>query len=994
MKRSAAALAVVVSGAVAACTAWPHLSLKIVQRRLAQMPVTVAPIELRGPGQNEPGNSVQTEAVRTAADYLAASERRLGTTAKFWCAKGQLFLLEGREEDAVRLFQLARVRYPSELCTVFGAGLAFASRAARDRRASDYPAAAEAFLEAEAKGYRSPELFYNLAVILERLAAPHSALHFWRRAEERERAAVWRARIQEGVTRCQRRVEGRTRAVAATLAGDNPTRLPPGGLDLLQTQAVAAWLPDQAHFSDKLQVLARVLRESRDDRWLANLLRGVVPPLAAAALGRAAVENRAGRHEEALRAAEEAHAIFKRVHNEAGTFAAALELALARSRTSGAAPCLAALTGVRGRSEQRSYRWLQWRAWLQEINCRTQSRRVEIWQERMLAARMSPAWGYDGLALRAQAVLADPFRSFATPSEAWSNGQRLLEQYWLGVYPEPAAVTYYVSLALSADTAGLPRVAAYVLQEAVATMDGHPNRTLRAELWADLADVELKKEQYGAAATYYDRSARELDVGERALRTRALAMVAHAAANLEAGRTDAALKWITDLAAMESFPYPGFNYYERLRLLPAMGNVLLALGRKGDALRHLQAAVAECIARMEAVHDPVQRQVLLRESEDAWRGLVKAQLKTGDITGALETWQVFRGGRARHRGAMIFPEGSLWLSYAAWRDRVSLWAADSSGVEQYWIHTAELQAKNERLLAALSDPHTALDEIQALSGELARALLPADRRMARVRTLVIDADGWVAAVPWPLLPDASGQPIVERHAIVQSHGWRETADRLNRAAAPLQPALLVADPALNRDTERSFPPLADARTEAASLSARLRNVTVLTGPEAHVDAVRRLIPNYRVFHFAGHGISDGGLGALMMARRGDSGDNLFTAQHVADLDLSQVQSVVLSACSSGVGEMSGVLDLGSIVRAFLEAGAGTVVSARWNIASRPVAAMMQVYYSELMNGTSAAEALRRAAVAVRKRPQTAHPYYWAAFQVYGGGLRLDENRRR
>ena len=122
----------------------------------------------------------------------------------------------------------------------------------------------------------------------------------------------------------------------------------------------------------------------------------------------------------------------------------------------------------------------------------------------------------------------------------------------------------------------------------------------------------------------------------------------------------------------------------------------------------------------------------------------------------------------------------------------------------------------------------------------------------------------------------------------------------------------------------------------------------------------------------------------MLAPDLEGGEYLLTGKQISSLDLSSLDLVVLAACSSGLGERAGVLDLDSLVRAFLEAGAGSVVSARWNIASRPAARLMDVYYSQMLNGVSAAEALRMAGMAIRGRRQTVHPYYWAAFQIYGG----------
>jgi CHAT domain-containing protein len=92
---------------------------------------------------------------------------------------------------------------------------------------------------------------------------------------------------------------------------------------------------------------------------------------------------------------------------------------------------------------------------------------------------------------------------------------------------------------------------------------------------------------------------------------------------------------------------------------------------------------------------------------------------------------------------------------------------------------------------------------------------------------------------------------------------------------------------------------------------------------------------------------------------------------------------VLAACSSGVGEQIGVLNLDSLVTAFLDAGTSQVLATRWNVTSRPTAHLMGDFYAALLRGASAGEALRGAALRVRGNPATTHPYYWAAFQLFG-----------
>jgi len=108
-----------------------------------------------------------------------------------------------------------------------------------------------------------------------------------------------------------------------------------------------------------------------------------------------------------------------------------------------------------------------------------------------------------------------------------------------------------------------------------------------------------------------------------------------------------------------------------------------------------------------------------------------------------------------------------------------------------------------------------------------------------------------------------------------------------------------------------------------------------------------------------------------------------TSEKISNLDMRGMQLAVLSACSSGAGEQFGAVNLDSLVRGFLNAGAVRVVAARWNVHSETASEIMRMFYEAVLNQKRPAEALREAVLQVRKNPSLKHPYYWASFQVFG-----------
>lgn len=103
---------------------------------------------------------------------------------------------------------------------------------------------------------------------------------------------------------------------------------------------------------------------------------------------------------------------------------------------------------------------------------------------------------------------------------------------------------------------------------------------------------------------------------------------------------------------------------------------------------------------------------------------------------------------------------------------------------------------------------------------------------------------------------------------------------------------------------------------------------------------------------------------------------------VADLYQLRLRSrlVVLSACETGLGAIASGDDVVGLVRGFLYAGAGAIVSSLWQVDDVATAELMTAFYAALPTQNSR-DALRQAQLATLK--QYPHPFYWAAFFVTG-----------
>lgn len=109
-----------------------------------------------------------------------------------------------------------------------------------------------------------------------------------------------------------------------------------------------------------------------------------------------------------------------------------------------------------------------------------------------------------------------------------------------------------------------------------------------------------------------------------------------------------------------------------------------------------------------------------------------------------------------------------------------------------------------------------------------------------------------------------------------------------------------------------------------------------------------------------------------------SNNGILTAEEVKSLNLKNTELVVISACETGLGDNlvgQGVIGL---QRAFMIAGANSVIMSLWSVSDEKTQELMVLFYTNwIKNNMSKAEALRQAKLEIKKLyPQ---PYYWAGF---------------
>ena len=112
-------------------------------------------------------------------------------------------------------------------------------------------------------------------------------------------------------------------------------------------------------------------------------------------------------------------------------------------------------------------------------------------------------------------------------------------------------------------------------------------------------------------------------------------------------------------------------------------------------------------------------------------------------------------------------------------------------------------------------------------------------------------------------------------------------------------------------------------------------------------------------------------------------DGFLQASEVVQLHFD-ADLVVLSACDTAVGPLQGQEGIANLSKAFILAGARTVISTLWQVDDNSSLFLMKRFYAHLLEKRSAAFAL---AAAKRDMLQTygrkAIPYQWAGFTIEG-----------
>jgi CHAT domain-containing protein/cytochrome c-type biogenesis protein CcmH/NrfG len=1002
-----------------------------------------APLRVqRGPAES----FVERSADLLKAESIIASQLPQHPTDPEWLqAKAQADLLEGKYDAAVESLKRALELAPNTPGYLIDLSTAYFQRARQEDRPEDYGAAYEHLSQVLAGEPDNAVALYNRAIVSEQQFLYHQALDDWEHflkvdprsewaAEARTRAEAIRAKLKAHENRSalltpdqiasrvsdpslvpevdQRVEEYLHEAVRAWLPAAFPERkMPP-------SEPPAALVPGARTASNPEAVkalffLADLTARLHKDRWLGDVLAGSAAadfPKAVAALEQASKANERGDYDLSNQQGALAEQAFRASASTAGVFRARFEQIFSAQMSRRSEECRRSASDSLARSQKYSFSWLQIQFSLENSVCSNlmgDSGISEKNAERAMA--LAHGTGYGALYLRAIVFLADNKFGVGDQSAGWKlclNGE---ERYWSGQFSPLRGYSLYHILGDGVEVTSRSNLQVAVWREAAGLIEADNDLLQRAWVHSYIANAAAAAHRSQFAEEHYAEAGRlfALAPSTEASRTYALESEIRIA-RLEArlGRFDPAM---ARLASMQARLRSLSNNYLLQMFYTTLGELQLRRRHVEEAEQALRPALALAEQNLASLNSETERESWRRDAAPVYLSLSEAELVQGREQASLEMYEFYLGAPQRKApqarptlAATSLPapdppslasrlprlSHETVLTYAVLPDGVAAWAWDDRGVHAEWITKSNrsLQELTERFYDLSSDPKSAPLALRRDGRALYKFLIaPLQQWLIPGRTLVIEADGWLARVPFEALIDSGDHYLVERWAVVHSLG--QDSDAQLDHASPISgalPALVVASTASS--AREGLPPLVDVEAEADAVARRFQNARVLQGSQATLSAIMENLPSSAVFHFAGHALASRDQSGLMLARANGQSNapakafSLMDATTLRRLNLQKLQLAVLSACSTGSGA-EGAEDSNNLSDVLLRAGVPHVVASRWAVVE--TRRFMDDFYRNALAGQPVSAAIRTASLDMLADTRTAHPYYWSAFSAYG-----------
>jgi CHAT domain-containing protein/tetratricopeptide (TPR) repeat protein len=398
---------------------------------------------------------------------------------------------------------------------------------------------------------------------------------------------------------------------------------------------------------------------------------------------------------------------------------------------------------------------------------------------------------------------------------------------------------------------------------------------------------------------------------------------------------------------------------------------------------HIDIGLLEKRLRDERVNNPSSEAgtliaASLKEKQEAYAPLlIRLEASNPDFA-ELESYSALSLGEVQ---SLLTPQTTL-VSYFVTPDKTLAFVLTSNSFNavEITVKEAELRAAVNwfRGFPSLRDPQPA--SLKQLHEWLIRPI----QQYIKTSEVAIVPHGILHYLPFAALTDGQ-RYFGEDHSIYYLPS-ASILQALRRRIHPEGKAVLAAA----QSRAEGLPALRYADEEAESVAKMYGAQPLSTGRSTKAEFLKRAGPS-NVLHIAAHAELNAHSPLfsriLLTPDKDDSG--AIEVREVYGMDLTKANLVVLSACETQLGAQSKGDDIIGLNRAFIYAGAPTVIASLWTVDDESTSVLMKAFYTHLKSGMSKAEALQAAQSDTRKKYP--HPYYWAGFVLTGDP---GKNRRK
>jgi CHAT domain-containing protein len=576
--------------------------------------------------------------------------------------------------------------------------------------------------------------------------------------------------------------------------------------------------------------------------------------------------------------------------------------------------------------------------------------------------------------------------------ESWQGNTLGISQFWSSNLPGDRAFQFWSDLELVAEAQNLPHLAIEVGKEALSflSMTEHPEAQGIAhshvgQLLLTVANLNQAEQEFATSRNFFA----QLPPGRATDTYLCDAHVSLAQVQIRLGSLTSAAQNLDKAKAAVRL---SGTFTIQMQYLRARIELDQLTGDTIEEKQHLSEALALGHTGIVSLKSERDRWLWAQQIKGLYRRTIELESAIPhDPATTLEHWRSYKRhseqwglpqmplppGNKRPLVANSAPDGSLSISFMTSPEGIHVWVQSSNRIWEQVIPTKTTLVRTEvqRFLSLCSDPSTSLKKVKTSGLRLYQWLLaPALNGSNSVVSVTIEADDFLAMVPWSALTVPDGQFLGEKITIVNSAGYGKHI----RGGIRREPALLVY-PGAATWKDRVYPALPGAETEIAHLTSLLPGAQVLVNEKANASRILKELPSTAVFHFAGHALSRADGGELLT--QGGFEQHTISASQLRRIRLHKSPLIVLSACSTSEETEAGQNPDG-LVHAFLQAGASHVIATRWEIDSSTAQILMSDFYSTLSTNNSIAEAISHARRLIARNATTSHPFYWSSFDIF------------